>query len=307
MKRVIFNFILVLVILFSLQEQAVKAIPENISYSKTSQLFAQGIENTKNNNYQQALSDFTRVINLKANFVSAAYSNRCLVNLKLGNNQAAKSDCTAALLLNPDNWETYLNRGLAEYRLGNYQEAINQYQKVIQGNEDDYRAYYNQGLAYFALANYREAGQNYEQALLSLGSSSPAVQALIYSEKGLTNFILGNSSQAIADLNKAIRLDNVNENAYYNRACVYRKERNYIAALNDFSKAVQLNAQYAEAYQNRGWLRHELGLEQAAIKDLNKALQQFERQGKIEASQQTLTLIEHLHEILAQSNRILAS
>lgn len=299
--KILLNLIMILMIVFSLQAQTARAIPE------TNSLFYLGIENIRSHHYQEALSNFTQVINLKDRFVSAAYSNRCLINLQLGNDQAAKSDCTAALNLNSNNLETYLNEGLAEYRLGNYREAIKQYQEVIQRNKNDYRAYYNQGLAYFALANYGKAIQNYEQALLASDPSSASVQTLIYSDKGLTYFRLGNYEQAIADLNEAIRLNNYNEKAYYNRACVYSKIGEYGVALNDLTTVLLLNSEFTQAYLNRGWIRHQIGLEQGALKDLNTALQQFDQQGNIKAYQQTRLLIEQLHQILAQSNRTLLS
>ncbi|ACK72720.1 TPR repeat-containing protein [Gloeothece citriformis PCC 7424] len=299
--KILLNFMMILMLLFSLQAQSATAIPE------TNSLFYLGIENIKNHQYQQALSNFTQVIKLKGKLISAAYSNRCLINLQLGNNQAAKSDCTTALTLNSNNVETYLNEGLAEYRLGNYPEAINQYQEVIERNKYDYRAYYNQGLAYFALANYEKAVENYEQALLSSDSSSASVQALIYTDKGLTYFRLGNHQQAITDLNEAIRLSPDNEKAYYHRGCVYSKIGDYRAALTDLTQALQLNYQFSEAYLHRGWIHHQIGLEQVALEDFNLALQQFEQQGNTTAYQQTQALIEQLHQILAQSNRSLVS
>jgi tetratricopeptide (TPR) repeat protein len=301
--QILLNFSFALVILLFLIELPAQAAIETFSNSRASAFFDRGIENTNNHNYQQALSDFTRVINLKTDFVSAAYSNRCLVQLQLGNNQAAKSDCTAALQLNPDNAEAYLNRGLAEYRLGNYPAAIKQYQEVIQRIEDDYRAYYNQGLAHFAQQDYEKALDDYERALLLNNVNSASGKASIYNDKGLVYLMLSDLRAAIADLSEAIRLDSSNERAYYNRACAYHRNHNYTGAIADFTQVLKLNPHYAQAYVNRGLLRHEIGLEQAAIEDFKTALNYFNERGKIGAYQQTLALMKQLQQILAQSNR----
>jgi tetratricopeptide (TPR) repeat protein len=306
MKRswqMLLNLSLIFVFFWFLIQLPVQAKSE-INYEfQSSKLFYRGIENINNQNYQQAISNFTQVIKQKSSLVAAAYSNRCLVYLQLGNNQAAKSDCSAAVKLNPDNTEAYLNLGLTEYRLGNYDEALEQYQQVIQRNKDDYRVYYNQGLAHFAQQNYEKSLTSYEQALLLNSFSFSGERALIYSDKGLVNLMLGNFPNAIADLTKAISLDSSNERFYYNRACAHHKNGDYQAAIADFSQVLQLNPQSAQAYVNRGLLQHQIGLEYPAIKDLNTALYYFEKQKQMIAYQETINLIKRLQKTLAQSSR----
>jgi tetratricopeptide (TPR) repeat protein len=297
------HFQITIVLLLCLSVKPAQASLLKNSNLIKSELFYQGIEQINNHNYQEALSNFTQIIEEKSDFIGAAYSNRCLVHLQLENNQAAKSDCSAALKLNPENTEAYLNLGLAEYKLGNYDAALEQYQKIIQKNKDDYRAYYNQGLANFAQKNYEKALISYDRALRLSDISSTFEKALIYSDRGLVNLTLGNKERAIADLTEAINWDSNNERAYYNRACAYHKNRNYQEAIADFTKVLQLNPQYAQAYVNRGLLQHQLGLENAAIKDLTTALHYFAKQEQLVAYQETLNLIKKLQQTIAQFHR----
>ncbi|ACK64897.1 Tetratricopeptide TPR_2 repeat protein [Rippkaea orientalis PCC 8801] len=299
------KFGLILLISLTCFIQPVKATTQISANVKDSELFDQGIEHIENNDYEQALSDLTQVINLGSALTPSAYSNRCLVNLQLNNNQAAKLDCTEAIKLNPNNTEAYLNRGLAEYRLGNYEQALEQYQKVVERDADDYRSHYNQGLVNFALERYEIALQNYEKALASTRLISDSAKGIIYYDRALVQLKLDNIQQAIADFTEAINLDNLNDKAYYNRAYAYQKIKNYRAAIADFSEVIALNHDFTPSYLNRGKLYYILGRYQTALKDFKIALNQFKQQGKMTAYQQTLALINQFKQNFSHYHRSL--
>ena len=249
-----------------------------------------GLDNVRQQNYQQALIDFTDVINLNEDLVGAAYSDRCLVNLQLQQYNSAKSDCLAALEYDRDNKEAYLNLGLSYYYLQEYQQAIAQYRQVIKRDRHDYRAYYNLGLSHSALKDYQQAKSDYNLALMSSDSIPTERQTLIYNERGIANIMLANYQRAIADLNQAIDLKASNDSAYFNRGCAHHQQGNYLAAIDDFTQVVQLNPSQTQAYVNRAILHHQLRQERAAFKDLDIALQQYQQQGDRAAYQQILNL-----------------
>lgn len=261
-------------------------------------IFNSGLDHVRQQNYQQALIDFTEVINLQENLVGAAYSDRCLVNIYLQNYSAAESDCTSAIEYNPNNLEAYLNLGLVHYRRAEYDQAIAKYQYVIQSDHDNYPAYYNLGLVYFALEDYQQAVSEYSLALMSPRSISTNQKALIYSDRGVSQIMLGNYDQAIADLNQAINLDSNNYSAYYNRGCVYHHQKNYLAAIEDFTQALQINQEFTQAYVSRAILHHHLGQNGSAFKDINIALQQYEQQGDSFSYQQVFALKKKLRQII---------
>ncbi len=70
-----------------------------VSLQNTLEIFNGGLDNVSQQNYQQALVNFTKVIDSQNNLVGAAYSNRCLVNLNLGNNAGAEDDCSTAIAI----------------------------------------------------------------------------------------------------------------------------------------------------------------------------------------------------------------
>ena len=249
------------------------------SNQNTSDIFNLGLDHIHQQNYQQALVDFTRVIDRQDNLLGAAYSNRCLVNLQLQNYSAAKADCTNAIQYNSDNIEAYLNLGLAYYGREEYERAIAQYQQVIQRDRDDYRAYYNRGLANFALKNYQQTITDYHLALMSSHLVDGEQKTTIYNDLALSYMMLDDYDRAIAKFDRAITLKPDNYNAYFNRGCAHHRQENYLAAIEDFTKVVQLKPNLTQAYVNRGVLHYQVGHNRAAFADINIALQQYQNQG----------------------------
>ena len=271
------------------------------SYKDAKDIFNSGLDHVRQQNYQQALLDFTEVINLRDNLVGAAYSNRCLVNIHLQKYSAAKSDCTRAIDYAPNNLEAYLDLGLVYYRREEYDRAIAKYQYVIQRDRDNYRAYYNLGLVYFALEDYQQAIKDYSLALSSPRSMSSRQKALIYSDRGVSHLMLANYDRGISDLNQAINLDSNNYSAYYNRGCIYHHQKNYAAALDDFTQVLQLDQDFTQAYVNRAVLYYQLGKYNFAFRDINIALKQYEQQGNSLSYQKVLALKKQFRQVIVDS------
>ena len=249
-----------------------------VSEHNTSDIFNSALDHIHQQNYQQALVNFTQVINRQDNLVGAAYSNRCLVNLQLENYSAAEVDCTNAIQHNSDNIEAYLNLGLTYYRQGEYDQAIAQYQEVIQRDSEDYRAYYNRGLAHFAVEDYQQAITDYNSALMSSRGFNSESQSLIYNDLALTYMMLSDFEQAIFNFDQAIALEDHNYNAYFNRGCANHRQGKYQAAIEDFSQVVQLKPNFTQAYVNLAILHHQIGQDRAAFTDIDIALQQYQQQ-----------------------------
>lgn len=262
--------------------------------ANSSAIFNAGINSLRQQNYQQALVDFTKVIENQPYLAGAAYSNRCLVNLELDNYTAAVDDCAAAIKYNPDNLEAYLNLGLADYRQEKYQQAILEYQQLIKRDTTDYRAYYNQGLAYGAINNYPSAIADYQLALNYAPDNHPEVASLIHNDLALAHLMSADHQKAMVNFDQAIALDGNNYQAYYNRGCAYHGQGQYQAAIADFDQSLQINPEFTPAYVHRGILNHQLGVLDTAYQDLNLALEQYQHQGNQEQYDLVLNLKQQL-------------
>ena len=77
---------------------------------------------------------------------------------------------------------------------------------------------------------------------------------------------------ALADYDKAIRLNPNDAEAYLNRGMAYNKIGQYFAAIIDYDTAIRLKPDYAMAYYKRGVAKAGLGQHFAAIADFDTAI-----------------------------------
>ena len=80
--------------------------------------------------------------------------------------------------------------------------------------------------------------------------------------------------EAIADLNKAIKLFPDFAYSYYNRATLQALSGNLPEAFEDYTKAIELNPDFAEAYYNRG-------IVQILMKDTRKGCLDLSKAGEL--------------------------
>lgn len=127
-------------------------------------VFNQGLNKAKNEDYTEAVENFSQALQLNAQY-DQAYYNRGLARFRLGANQEAIADFTQALRLNPDYAEAYVGRGNAYRKQGDNQGAVMDYTQLLRLFPDDAKAYYNRGVAYSELADKQKAIEDYQKAI----------------------------------------------------------------------------------------------------------------------------------------------
>ena len=75
------------------------------------------------------------------------YNHRGITKAKLKDYEAAIADFTKAIEINPNNEQAYYNRGNAKSKLKDYKGAIADFNKAIKINPKDFDAYNSRGLA----------------------------------------------------------------------------------------------------------------------------------------------------------------
>ena len=160
-------------------------------------------------NYQGAVSDYTKSIDIDPNVQS--YFNRGLAKYHLGQYFAAV-DYDKVLLLKDDFVQAYVNRGIAKRKLGLFYDAISDYDTAIKIKPHDFRAYFNRGLAKSALKQYAIAISDFDKAI-QLRTDS----AEIYVGRGAAKMRTNKVHSAISDFDKAIQLKPDYAIAYFNR------------------------------------------------------------------------------------------
>ncbi len=97
--------------------------------------------------YNQAISNYTKVIEINPRHAVAYYNRGNAYGKKNRYNQAI-SDYTKAIMINPRDADAYNNRGNAYYRKRQHDSAISDFTKAIEINPRHATAYNNRGYVY---------------------------------------------------------------------------------------------------------------------------------------------------------------
>lgn len=259
----------------------------------TKPAFQQGVAAFQEKRFADAVEHFSRAIEEKPTS-AAAYGDRCLSYLELGDYSPAIADCAKATTLNPTYSAAYVNWGLALHRSGDVQGAIDIYDRLLQFKPSDYRAFYNRGLAKIEQEHYRQAIVDFGQAIRQINLLDREKIAEVYIDRGVAQLLLGNASGAIADFSQAIQFNRMNGRAYFNRGCASHQLGQYRQAIDDFSQVIAFGEEPAEAYFNRGMMYKQIGDMGSAVADLRQAVYGFAQQKSLDAYQRTKQLLEQL-------------
>ncbi|MGL5082434.1 MAG: tetratricopeptide repeat protein [Microcoleaceae cyanobacterium] len=93
-----------------------------------------------------------------------------------------------------------------------------------------------------------------------------------FQQRGNAHYDLGQHNQAIADYTQAIQLNPNSVDAYLNRGLARQDTKDMLGAIADYTQAIQLQPQDADAYYQRGLAHRAQGQYPAAIQDHTEAL-----------------------------------
>jgi tetratricopeptide (TPR) repeat protein len=182
---------------------------------------------------------------------ASSYNERGTAKDKNGDFDGAIADYTRAIELNPKFSEAYYNRGLAKKHKGELDGAIADYNRVIEMNPKNpkyARAYCDRGVAKRRKGDVDGAISDYNRTI-ELDSK----YAIAYFNRGNAKDEKGDSDAALADYNRGIELNPKDPKAYANRADVYSKKKEYDAAIKDLEKAIGLDPKNGDYYLSLGW------------------------------------------------------
>ncbi|MBI2968372.1 MAG: tetratricopeptide repeat protein [Bacteroidetes bacterium] len=100
----------------------------------------------KKDDRQEAMKNYNKAISIKNDHIRAL-KNRGKLKAFMGDLNGSVADFNRAIKINPAYSDAYFNRGLTLFYLKKYKEAIDDYTKVISINGNDHEAYYQRGRA----------------------------------------------------------------------------------------------------------------------------------------------------------------
>jgi tetratricopeptide (TPR) repeat protein len=180
------------------------------------------------------------------------HNNQGVVYMDQHNYTRARSEFEQAIFLAPAHAPAHANLGIALYSLGKYDSAAVSLQTALRHDPELLNAHYVLGLIYNA------QGKEHDQALQALEKVSQAdpddPQVRYY--LGQIKAKMGQSEAAIAEFERAIRLDPYNVSAYYGMANQLRRldrQEEWRQALEKFNELSQAGHQgVSSSYQGQG-------------------------------------------------------
>jgi tetratricopeptide (TPR) repeat protein len=107
--------------------------------------------------------------------------------------------------------------------------------------------------------------------LVGCGVGVPAYDDAVL--EGISAFNRNKMDKALADFNRAIKLDSSRVDGFVGRANTLNALGLYQEALKDYDRAIEIDPKLANAYVNRGSVYSHLGAYQKAIADYEKGLE----------------------------------
>ena len=215
---------------------------EYIHPDSTSQYRERADEAFQKSEYEEAISNYNRAIELDQNDV-VAYCNRGIVKYQLGQYQAAINDFDEAIYWGDNDAYTYFLRGISKYMSEQYTAAIDDYDEAIRRAPDQVSYTYRwRGFAKAALEQHTSAIDDFDEALLQNPDN-----AHDYFQRGISKYALEQYTAAIADFDEAIRIDPDYVEAFYHRAEANSSLGHLVEAKADLQTAKQLAEQIDDA------------------------------------------------------------
>ena len=160
-------------------------------------------------------------------------------------------------------WRTLFELAISESLIKQYTNAVNTYSQAIALNPSNPFLYLNRAATQAEMIDFISSIDNGYQRLSIESDPARRLQ-----NAGTRTY---DYSEAISDLNKAIKLHSGFAYAYYNRANLYALSGMLPEAADDYTKAIELNPFFAEAYYNRGLLQIYMKDTRKGCLDISKA------------------------------------
>ena len=133
--------------------------------------------------------------------------------------------------------------------------------------------YFQSGIAKHEQQDFKGAVKEYDKAIKLDQTNKNA-----FFNRGTCALAMTDFKAAMTDFTKAIELDQNYANAYYSRATVYVSQQKYKEALPDLDKTIELDPKVPNALTLRGQIRAQTGNKIGACEDFQQAKQIGEKQ-----------------------------
>jgi len=216
---------------------------------------------------QEAITQFSKAIKLNP-ATASYYAERGWCYAMKGYRKLAFADFTKAITIDPDCSNAFSYRGELNAAIGFKKKSQEDCNKALSIGISpiDTMGFLNRGRVYSTLGREKDAGKDFEQALKVIGSSSGAGT---YYQKAICEFCFKHSTEALADVNNAIKLESLNPDYIFLRGLIYSSDGKTQEAVSDYTQVLKITPDNLGAKYNRACNYMTLGKNDLAIKELN--------------------------------------
>jgi len=203
---------------------------------------------------------------LKRNeFMVRAYVCRSYARMKLGKHDAAITDCDRGLEFDVENKSLLYHKGFALVAAKRFTEAEICLNEMIRRFPADVDAYMAKGQMNVERGDTLAAIEDFSRTIAVDKYYAPG-----WGARGWVSLMKDRYSNALADLNEAIRLKTDDPTYYMNRAMARYNMNDLRGTMEDFDRSISLDPNSKLSYLNRAIMRTTVG-------DLNRALEDFDK------------------------------
>jgi tetratricopeptide (TPR) repeat protein len=199
---------------------------------------------------------------------AVAYCHRGEIYRFKSDYNRAISDFSRAIQLDPTYVLAYGRRGESHYGKHEYDLAMADYEKALKLDPQYWPAVVDRGRVYEEEGDVVRAFAEYDRAI----KLAPDSAGSAYVSRGHLYELRGNHDRAFADFDQAIKIRPNHSMAYNNRGWVYEQRGDYDRAIADLDQAIKINPNFALAHRNRGLAYSNKGEYDQAIADLEEAI-----------------------------------
>ncbi|BAY41219.1 TPR repeat-containing protein (plasmid) [Nostoc sp. NIES-2111] len=222
-----------------------------------------------------------------------AFFNQGMEHLKAKDLKSVAECFEKALTLNPNFAEVHNAIGLVQFGIGKYEGAIEMFENAIALNPNFAEAYNNRGLTRLKICHKSEFPKIVEDYNQALALNPNLLEAYLNRADIYKNYI-GDLDAAMQDYEKIISLEPNRVEPYVNVAHIHFALGNLSESLAQLEKALLIDSNCPEAYCGRGTVRFHLDDKEGAKKDLFLAFDLYEARGNIVYCVFTRSLIMNL-------------
>lgn len=217
--------------------------------------------------YDGAIADFTKAIQLNPKYVEA-YCNRGTVKLLKRDYDGAYADGNQAVTVDPKYADAYFIRGQAKSGKSDNDGAIADFDQATALKPS------SQYATHRALA--KKAKKDFDGAIADFTKAielNPTDPDTLYEWRGDVKQMKNDFDGAIADYTQAIALKPTDAFHHHYRGDAEERKGDYDGALADYTKAIELIPTFGGFYFDRGWLETIEGRYDVAMADFNKDIE----------------------------------